>query len=131
MRDVRPVAVRALIAAGALAQADAELNDTLRCGPRVPDLLYLRGVVANKLNDSERARGFLRAATSAVPTWCRRGFVANIAHEMIVIRDAVSLAAAYNRALRRATGDHVEPAPPPFYEASFTSAAHVRRSIRA
>jgi len=70
---------RRLMAAGDLRGADAILRDALARLPDAAELLYLRGVIANRSQDAPAAMAFLRAALTAQPgmtaAWLALGHV--------------------------------------------------------
>src|SRR5437016_6223691 len=61
------IAARRLMTAGELPRADAILREALALAPGSAELLYLRGVIANRRQDPATTTGFLDAALAARP----------------------------------------------------------------
>ena len=110
---------RRLMAAGDLAQADAILDSALARTPDAAELLYMRGVIANRRKDAAAALGFLHSAVAARPdmveAWLALGNVharldqlpaAAHAYERAVAFDSQSADAHFNLGVvRRRLGD--------------------------
>ena len=90
---------RRLMQAGDLTRADSILREALVCVPDAAELLYLRGVIANRMQNAVAAVEFLQAALAARPemaaAWLALGYAHVRLGRLPAAAQAYEWAAAY------------------------------------